>query len=105
MKKIIFLILTISFSFGGFISGNKLYENAIKYERDISSIDSGVYIGYVFGVFDSYDKILFCSPYNVTGRQVFDIVFQYLKNHPEERNEAGNILILKALKEIWPCKK
>jgi len=110
MKKMIFFVLLASFSFAGFIDGNSLYVDGLEYYKNnigerTNWFQVGIYEGYVFGVFDAYDDLLICSPQNVRGGQVFDIVFKYLQNHPEERNKPANIIILKALSRIWPCKK
>jgi hypothetical protein len=110
MKKLIYLLLMFSFLFAGsFINGNKLYNVGLEnYKIQLGDrgnwIDSGFYMGYVEGVFDSYNKVLFCSPLNITSGQVHDIIFKYLQNHPEIRNLPANLIILKALKKIWPCK-
>lgn len=110
MKKLIFLVLVISFSFAYFMDGNRLYQNGLEYHKNLmgeksSWVDVGLYDGYVMGVFDSYNGVLFCSPINVTSGQVFDIVFKYLQNYPENRNLSANTLVFKALNKIWPCKK
>ena len=110
MKKLVFLVLVISFSFAGFIDGNELYESGLEsYKIDIgqrgSWIDVGFYAGYVDGVFDAYVGLLFCPPNNIKAGQVYDIVFKYLQNHPENRNLSANTLVFKALNKIWPCKK
>ena len=110
MKKIIFLILLISFSFGGFINGNRLYQWGLEYfKKSIGQnwepVSDGFYMGYVDGVFDAYyNTFSFCPPKNIRADQVFDIVFKYLQSHPEKRNLPAHILVEKALKEVWPCK-
>jgi hypothetical protein len=110
MKKIVIVcLLFTSYVFAAFQDGNVLYDAAIEYNKlnnniKANSVEYGFYIGYVEGVSDAYNGILFCEPYNTKGRQVLDIVFKYLKNNPEKRNKAANILILDALQKIWPCK-
>jgi len=130
MKKIIFLIL-VNFLFasnywqslGYFIDGNKLYESAKEYNKcniyqKCNYLESQFYKGYVMGVFDSLNKNVieektlnhidipsFCVPKSITAQQIFDIVFEYLKNHPEKRNFAAYFLINIALTKAWPCKK
>ena len=109
MKKIIFLILLISFSFADFVDGNKLYQTGLEYYKNEigqrgSWLETGFYYGYVAGIFGAYNTFFFCSPNNIELGQVVDIVFKYLQNHPEKRNLPANILVVKALKEVWPCK-
>jgi len=110
MKKMIFLFFMVSFSFAWFIDGNSLYVDGLEYYKNnigerANWFRDGIYEGYVFGVFDAYNQILICSPQNVRGGQVFDIVFKYLQNHPEERNKAADFIVLKALSRVWPCGK
>ena len=109
MKKLFFLLFMISFSFGGFIDGNELYSKGLEYYKDEigrrgNYFDIGFYDGYVVGVVDAYDYILFCPPRNVRAGQVLDIVFKYLQNHPEIRNWPANRIVVKAIAEIWPCR-
>ena len=111
MKKIlIFLLFLVSFSFGWFVDGNRLYDDGLEYHKyeealNFSGVQAGRYQGYVMGVYDAYDRILICAPKNVTAGQVADIVFKYLQEHPEIRNKPADFLILKSLKKVWPCKK
>ena len=110
MKKLIFLVLVVSFSFAGFIDGNNLYQAGLEYYKNnigerCNWFQNGFYEGYVDGAFDAYYSILICPPNNIKAGQVFDIVFKYLQEHPEIRNKPANIIILKALNKIWPCKK
>lgn len=60
---------------------------------------------YVAGVHDANDKVLFCSPIDVTLGQVFDVVKRHLENKPEQRHFSGDLLITQALRAVWPCRK
>ena len=117
MKKIIFLILMVSFSFG--IDGNSLYSfgynshllETKKLNKDEAEIykegmETGAYIGYSLGVFNLIKEMGFiCPPKNINSMQILDITYKYLKDHPEERNLKAETLIIKSTISIWPCPK
>ena len=95
------------------VDGNELndrYKNWEITSSSPSSIDPVViskgmlFVGYAQGVGDSMDPIL-CTPSGVTGGQVFAIIGNYLKAHPEKWNESGSEIIFKALIEAYPCPK
>jgi len=99
----------------GFYDGNKLMEFYKEYEKaeaytgdksiNINWVDDGKYIGYVTGVFDSHQSRL-CQPEgDITVRAVCTIVGNYLKAHPESWGQPADAIILKALKEAYPCPK
>lgn len=46
----------------------------------------------------------FCLPPNSTRGQTKDVVVKYLQDNPKYRNGPASYLILKAIKEAWPCK-
>jgi hypothetical protein len=84
-----------------FKSGNSLYS-------DMNSDDNTTYVfvlGYVAGVADALNGVVVCMPANVTIRQVRDISYRYLRDNPEQRNDDASILIARALKPPFPCKK
>lgn len=47
---------------------------------------------------------LFCLPDAGNGKQIFDIVTQYLEKNPEKRHQYGVILVRNALLAVWPCR-
>lgn len=61
-------------------------------------------IGYVGGVHDSLDGIVFCSPGSATLGQVRDVVMQQLQAVPETRHRPANLLMASILGGTWPCK-
>ena len=44
-----------------------------------------------------------CFREDVTRKQVNDVFLSYLKNHPENRDSDASVLVLRALKEGFPC--
>lgn len=43
-------------------------------------------------------------PEDVTGRQLQLVVIKYLSDHPESLNESNAVLVLRALKVVYPYK-
>lgn len=88
-----------------FIDGSKEWEkndNGNKVENDLTF---GMYVGYIVGVKDSVNNILFCIPNDVEGEQILAIVRKYIKNNPEKWNKGNWNLVFSPLKEAFPCKK
>lgn len=81
-----------------FFSGNELYER-IR-EGKISQV-----MFYVAGVHDANDKVLFCSPSDVTLGQALDVVRRYLESRPEQRHLSADFLASQAMRAVWPCRK
>lgn len=112
MKKTILFILILVFvsslSFGHFLTGNDLYSYISKWKNAKSpknfsfTIEYNQAIGYILGIHDCFDNYLFDTPAKVTRGQIGDIVFKYLKEHPEERHKPGSRLVVDALKEAFP---
>jgi len=117
MKKIIFVILSIFISLNAFAAykdGNVLYENLRDFKDSNSKnyVNSAIALGYVVGVADSFDSghIVksyrpFCIPDKVTQGQLADIVINFLAANPENRQWSGDILVVIALREKFPCQK
>ena len=87
-------------------SGNELYEllaSKSPYTRFVAE-------GYVLGVIDTTHTlnrvwrlpVQWTIPEKATKRQVFDAVAKYLKENPEDRNEAAYVLVNKALSKAFP---
>lgn len=109
MKKVIIAILftvNVNVVFAGFIDGNELHQWLKEYENpNGSAFKSGLFNGYVGGVVDTGDGILFCTTSGVTRGQHSAVVAKYLKNNPEKWNQPAESLVTEAMKEAFPCKK
>jgi hypothetical protein len=118
MKKVFIAIAMISIllyaqqSSAFFYDGSKLEELANSDARIQAGIPAGIdyqnswhFGGYVMGVVDTLDGITICIPADVKAIQVAAIVKKYLKDHPEECNESGAALVVKALVPPFGCKK
>ena len=90
-------------------SGNELYEllaSKSPYSRFVGE-------GYILGIIDTtlslnrvwHLPVQWTLPPEVTKRQVFDTVTQYLTKHPEKRNQTAYVLVNKALGSAFPPKK
>lgn len=110
MKKIILgLILTLNLQ-ANFKDGNDLVKNKAEYEKPdndktINWFGVASYMSYIFGVHDSLEGILICTPSKVNGRQIIAIVGKYIDNHPEKWNQPASYLVVPPLLNAFPCKK
>lgn len=96
-------------------SGNGLNETLVTYksagdlinvsEKDSKYFRSGIFIGYVIGVFDAASNTLFCAPQGFTIQQAIDVSVSYIENKPDRRHFSGSRLVLEALTSKYPCKK
>lgn len=115
MRKLISLYIKLSFiiiyslvsqtSNAGFISGNDLYKDLDRDIKGGAGYAEGHSSGYITGVADAFDGVIFCLPGNVTIRQVKHVVYNYMRDNPADWNKAGDLNIVNALKQTWPCKK
>jgi hypothetical protein len=46
---------------------------------------------------------LFCLPERVTGSQLYEVLMQYLREHPEQRHHGIRDVIAAALGDARPC--
>ncbi|MCS3839413.1 hypothetical protein HNR03_004024 [Pseudomonas sp. JAI111] len=83
-------------------SGNDLIKWLPEYEQG-TSLNSGMYLGYVSGVADIGNNILFCAKSTVTRGQLAAIVGKYLRNNPESWQEEASTLVTAALEKAFPC--
>jgi hypothetical protein len=85
----------------------------------IGASDVGFCVGYFSGVMDMElaqnelekthhvegPQAKFCRPPEVTNGQVFKIVKKWLDNNPDKLHWAGEVIIVKAMSEAFPCSK
>lgn len=84
-----------------FMSGNKLLSD----HNSNHSVEKGIALGFVMGVADAGNGILFCAPRTSTAGQLQDMVMATLNNHPEIRHLRANEIIEYTLRRAWPCEK
>lgn len=105
---VVFIVMIISWTpahAGFFLDGTQLM---LKLESDLqehSAYNAGLSTGYVIGVADAMADTLVCMPPNVTVKQTKQVVYKFMKAHPDSWNNAANRIVAAALKNTWPCKK
>lgn len=99
------------------MDGNELYKKYGAYYwssrvENANWLDTGIFMGFVDGVSVtslvdgvSANSLDYCPPEDVIYTQLYDIVGQYLTNHPERRQNRAVFLVKQALIEAFPCKK
>ncbi|MDF1895552.1 Rap1a/Tai family immunity protein [Rahnella contaminans] len=119
MKKIFSVVSLSAYLFSTpalayFYTGNDLYEwgAALQRTRDnrhlaSDTADASMYQGYVSGIYDSANGVVFCPKrkQGMTIGQISDVVFKYLKDNPESRNESASQLVMSAFVAAFPCQK
>jgi hypothetical protein len=100
-KTILALALICGNAQADFFTGNDLFQRMNSDQHG----DIMLSIGYVMGVFDVGQSVLFCAPASVTSGQVRDMTLAYLRNFPAKRNKGAEFLINDVLAATWPCPK
>lgn len=85
-------------------TGNDLMQWGANGPNGSGFID-GVYMGYISGVADTSNGILFCAPIGVTNGQNVAVVTKFLKANPEKWTEQAASLIVQALSKAYPACK
>lgn len=106
MKKIILgLIVALSLN-ADFTSGNELQEWMSELKKENGNLHSiGLFRGYVSGIVDIGDGILFCTPQGTTRGQYTAVAIKYIEHNPEKWNLGASTIIQNALENAFPCKK
>ena len=86
-------------AYAQFYSGNELLQ---RMQGD-SVVEKMVALGFVAGVSDAWDGVMFCPPDTVTTGQARDIALKFLIINPAKRHKPGAELVVEALMEAWPC--
>ncbi|OKO47366.1 hypothetical protein BMH52_15680 [Pseudomonas sp. BTN1] len=85
-------------------TGNDLVQWGANSPQGSKFID-GAYMGYISGIADFSNGVLFCAPKGVTNGQNVAIVSKFLKNNPERWAEQAPQLIVAALSAAYPACK
>jgi hypothetical protein len=116
MKRLSLIIILVAMvlylplnSYAGYYNGNDLVEKMREWEKannnipDVSWERSGIFVGFIVGVWDSTD-----DDYNPPGRvsvgQLCSIVAKYLKDNPEKWNLPASFLVRDAFQKAFPKK-
>jgi hypothetical protein len=81
--------------------GNELY----RLLKSTDCEENGIAKGFVHGVSASFSGQYYVYSPGVTYQQLFDIVRNYLENHPEERHYNACELVVVALSRAFPIGK
>ncbi len=89
----------------GFQSGSDLLQHC----GDVSDSGYGLCLGYVEGVVDGMEAdrathhLPPCIREGVGAAQVHNVVIQYLRDHPEARDQTASLLVVIAVTGAWRC--
>ena len=104
MKKLITLLALICGSAQAqFYSGNELWSR-LNSSSD-TYVPQAYAAGFIAGVADSYDGMLFCIPARTTIEQTKDVTYRYLSANPQTRQQGAAGLVILAFMNAWPCPK
>ena len=106
MKQAVLALFLISNSgslFAVLVDGNKLSEWSNN--QDQAGFESGLFEGYVAGVLDVGNNLIFCTTSDVKREQLNAIVAKFLKNNPEQWNEPASILVIDSIRSEFPCEE
>lgn len=89
-------------SWVGSAQANRLTTGKDLMQRCKSSPDSFC-AGYIGGVIDT-SHTLFCFPPEVTKREIININIAFFRDHPDKLGLYAPNLIIKAMRDAFPCK-
>jgi hypothetical protein len=108
----VFVLCCASTAFAQWIDGENL-ARVCDPAQEGHIFRPGVCSGYIMAAIDLDEtltkrglihKPLFCMPENVPISRVTAVVTDYLKAHPERRDESAAMLVIDALGAKFPCK-
>ncbi|MGH1594107.1 Rap1a/Tai family immunity protein [Yersinia proxima] len=116
MKKILVGLIALTTlspsAMANFYTGNQLYEwgNALERYRDNrqrgnDNADANMYYGYLSGIYDATNGVIFCPKAGTSIAQISDVVLKYLRDNPEIRNQYASDLVMDAFALSFPCSK
>lgn len=89
--------------FAGFWTSTELMQMLEEDMRGDATYNVGMVTGYILGVHDSVAGNQICLTDKATVKQVKQVVFNYMKGHPEQWSTSANTIVTKALRSVWPC--
>tara|TARA_B100001105_G_C22300708_1_gene403702 strand:- start:601 stop:936 length:336 start_codon:yes stop_codon:yes gene_type:complete len=97
------LFLFSSWASAGFFSATYLMQVLEKDMRGEEFYETGVFSGYIVGVHDAGFGILFCTPNDVSIKQIKHVVFNYMNNNPDKWGSSASDIVIESLEKAWPC--
>jgi len=65
----------------------------------------GSFTGFVLGVHDAFNEIMFCTSRDVDNQQIEMAVSDFLNAHPEMLHKSGADLVRQAFAGAFPCRQ
>jgi hypothetical protein len=98
-----------AFAGSGYIDGhtlnNRLKDYDVPNKTAAQAVTGGNAQGYITGVADALDGVLFCIPNDVKVGQLIAMTERYLRDNPDKWNRNADTLIVESLRPSFPCAK
>ena len=78
-------------------------EELVAWSQQAQGESTSAYSGFVLGVHDAFNEIMFCTSRDVGREMIEDTVSEFLKANPELLRKSGADLVRQALSETFPC--
>ena len=109
MKKFCILFIVLVFMSinvsPGVLSGSALFHALEREVRDGTKDDDSIHNEqYILSTYRSVEGVFSCAPSGMQGIEMKQAVLGYMQRHPEQRGKSGDVAIVNALIETWPCK-
>jgi hypothetical protein len=85
------------------LSKMREWEKFTKDEKTGDPIVSGVFMGYVQGIFDANARGLCGTPESLSVGSMSTLVAKYLNDHPAALDKPASESVLQALQQAYPC--
>ena len=83
------LFVNVAISYATFQDGNAIMTELENDMEGNVTYMTGTVTGYIVGVADAYNNIIFSIPDGVQIKQLKQIVYKYMKQHPKELYRPG----------------
>lgn len=85
------------------VTGTDLKKYLIDFNSSSSTLWGSYGVGYVIGVVDMGNGLLFCAP-QMTNKDITSVVLAYLFANSDKLEKTADVLVTKAMATKWPCK-
>lgn len=100
MKKLVFALLLVFTT----VSHAYVYmSNAELLDWPHKGPHKNYLIMYVLGIHDAYDGVAICTPFKTQGEALYQVVIDYAKSVPINRDEPAMRTVFSALRKAYPC--
>ncbi len=80
-------------------------EELVAWLQQADEPGRGNFLGFVLGVHDAFNEIMFCTTREVSASQIERAASVFLNTHPEILYKSGADLVRQALSEGYPCRE